>query len=45
VYQRFGGDLAAALRAIEDAASARPEAPFDAVEALLQPAVKSPGRD
>jgi predicted aminopeptidase len=45
VYQRFDGDLAAALRAIEGAARARPGAPFQAVEALLQPAAPAPGRN
>ena len=41
VYHRFGGDLAAALRAIEKAAAARPDSPFAAVEALLEPASPS----
>jgi predicted aminopeptidase len=45
VYQRYGGDLAAALRAIEGAAAARPDAPFAAVEGLLPIAVPTGGSD
>jgi predicted aminopeptidase len=43
VYQRHGGDLVAALRAIERAARARPDAPFEAVEALLAGAPREGG--
>lgn len=45
VYQRFSGDLVAALRAIEGAARARPDAPFEAVEALLHSAPPPARRD
>jgi predicted aminopeptidase len=45
VYQRLGGDLAAALRAIEEAARARSGAPFAAVEELLATPAPPPRRD
>jgi predicted aminopeptidase len=45
VYQRLGGDLVATLRAIEDAARARPNEPFAAVEALLDTLVPPAGGD